>query len=136
MSYRLLADAVVVAHAAYVGFVVIGLLLVLIGAAGGWRWVRNFWFRTIHLATIAVVVAEALFGIPCPLTTLEDHFRQMAGETVHSGTFLGRLAHDLLFYDAPQPVFTVIYCVFGAVVLATLFFVPPRWPRKQRPASR
>jgi hypothetical protein len=129
ISYRLLADVVVAAHAAYVGFVVFGLLLILIGAARGWRWVRNFWFRLVHLAMIVVVVGESLGGITCPLTTLEDHLRELAGETVHSGSFIGRWAHELLFYDAPPPVFTVIYCVFGAIVVAAFIFAPPHWPR-------
>ena len=33
--------------------------------------VKNFWFRLIHFAMIALVVVQALFGIECPLTILE-----------------------------------------------------------------
>jgi hypothetical protein len=132
LKYRILADVTVVAHAAYVAFVVFGLVAILLGAARGWGWVRNFWFRAVHFLAIAVVAAEALLGIACPLTTLENDLRQQAGEAVESGSFIGRLAHDLLFYDAPQWIFSVLHVVFAVVVLVTLILVPPRWPWKGR----
>ena len=131
MLYRLLADAVVAFHAAYVAFVIVGLLAVLAGRWLRWRWVRNFWFRTIHFSFIAIVVVESLLGITCPLTTWEDRLRELAGEEVLQGTFVGRCAHGILFYDAPDWVFTTAYCIFGSLVLAALIFVPP-----QRPARR
>ena len=52
---------------------------ILAGIALRWAWVRNFWFRTIHLAMIAVVVAESLCGIVCPLTDWEDRLREAGG---------------------------------------------------------
>jgi len=128
--YQYLADLTVMVHVAYVAFVVIGMLLIVLGLVLGWRWVRNFWFRAIHLAMIAIVVAETFLGMVCPLTTLEDTLRAWAGETVEEGTFLGRLAHELLFYDAPEWVFTLSYCLFGAVVLLTFIFAPPHWPSR------
>ncbi len=57
---RMLADLIVVTHAAYVCFVVFGLAAVLVGVVLRWKWVRNPWFRGIHLAAIGIVVAEAL----------------------------------------------------------------------------
>ena len=132
-TYRWLADTVVVVHAAYVGFVIAGLLAVLAGAFLRWRWVRNFWFRAIHFLLIAVVVVESLFEIECPLTTWEDGLRSLAGEEVTQGTFIGRWAHDVLYYEAPPWVFTVAYCVFGALVVLALVLVPPKWPRHPVP---
>jgi hypothetical protein len=129
--YRWLADAVVVFHAAYVTFVIAGLLAVLVGVVLRWRWIRNPWFRWIHFFFIAVVVVESLFGVECPLTTWEDDLRRAAGEEVAQGTFIGRWAHEFLFYDAPDWVFTIAYCAFGALVLAVLILVPPRWPHRR-----
>jgi len=132
--YGLLADIVVVAHAAFVGIVIFGLLAILVGAGLGWGWVRSLWFRLIHLGMIALVVTESLLNVPCPLTVLEDALRRGAGESVAAGTFIGRCVHDLLFYDAPSWVFTVAYCAFGAIVVATLVLVPPRWPSRRAPS--
>ena len=52
--YRLLADVVVVVHAGYVLFVVIGLLVIAVGVARGWQGVRNPWFRWIGNRLISV----------------------------------------------------------------------------------
>ncbi len=133
--YRWLADVVVVLHAAYVLFAIAGLLAVLVGGVLRWSWVRNPWFRWIHFFFIAIVVAESVFGVQCPLTVWEDDLRRAAGEDVTQGTFIGRWAHELLFYDAPDWVFTTIYCLFGAVVLGVMVLVPPRWPPIRRGSS-
>ncbi len=129
--YNYLADAVVVIHAAYIAFVILGLLAILSGRIFGWRWVRNFWFRAVHFLMILVVVVQALLGILCPLTTLEKYWRDKGGEGVYSGSFIGYWAHELIFFEAPRWVFTTCYCVFGAIVLATLCLVPPHWPRQK-----
>lgn len=125
---RILADAVVVAHAAYAAFVVVGLAAILVGVAFRWRWVRNFWFRMIHFAMIGLVAMEAILGVKCPLTSLEDSLRAQAGQSVDQASFIARLARDLLFYEAPEWVFGVLHCLFAAAVLATLVLAPPRWP--------
>ena len=134
-SYRFLADLVVVLHTAYIAFVLVGMLVILLGVVLRWRWVRNFWFRAIHFVMILVVVAQALFGVICPLTTLENHLREGAGEAVYCGSFIGHWAHELIFYNGPPWVFTLCYCLFGAGVLATLVLAPPERPslRGKRP---
>ncbi len=130
-GYRFLADSIVVVHFAYVAFVVLGLAAIVAGAALGWRWVRNFWFRAIHLLMIAVVVAESLGGVLCPLTDWEDRLRELAGEPNEPGSFIGRGIHSLLFVDASSSVLALCYSVFGLAVLVMLVVAPPRWPRKR-----
>ncbi len=127
--YRFLADLVVVVHATYVGFVVFGLLAILVGLLLGWRWIRNFWFRAIHLVMIGVVVAESLLGIVCPLTSWENELRKLGGGEPRPDGFIAYWAHELIFFQAPAWVFTVGYCLFGALVLATWSLAPPRRPR-------
>ena len=126
LFYRILADIVVVVHAAYVAFVILALPVVFLGWLCKWQWVRNPWFRFVHLAMILIVVVEALLGIVCPLTVWEHDLRQLAGQETYDGAFVANLVHDLLFYDAPTWVFTVSYCAFGLIVLATFLLVPPR----------
>jgi hypothetical protein len=131
--YRWLADLIVAVHFAYVAFVLFGLLAILVGMALRWRWVRNFWFRVVHFLMIAVVVAESLCGIECPLTTWEAGLREAVGEDVPEGSFIGRRLHELMFYPdgtVPEHVFTASYCLFAAAVLATLLLAPPRLPTR------
>ena len=127
LLYRVLADAVVVLHAAYVGFVVFGELAILIGIVLRWTWIRNRTFRVLHLTAILVVVLEAWCGITCPLTTWEDWLRSQAGQTVEEGDFIGRCVHDALFYRADPWIFTLIYSAFGGLVVLSLILSPPRW---------
>lgn len=123
--YALLADAVLAAHAVFVAFVVIGQALILAGLWRGWRWVRNFWFRLVHLAAIAVVVLQAWLGVLCPLTVLENALRRRAGETGYAGSFIEHWLHRLLFYQAEAWVFTAIYSAFGIMVALTWWLGRP-----------
>lgn len=123
--HHLLADAVLVTHLAFVGFVVIGLLLILLGGLRGWAWVRRPWFRRAHLAAIGLVVVQAWLGIICPLTTLEMFFREKAGDGTYQGTFIAHWLHRLLFFDAPPWVFTLCYTAFGIAVIASWWLVRP-----------
>ncbi len=125
-TYRALADSVLVLHVAYIGFVVIGLLLILIGGACGWRWVRNPWFRALHLLAIALVVVQAWLGIICPLTTLEMHLREQAGDWTYQGTFIAHWLQRLIFYRAPMWVFGLTYTLFALAVIASWWRVRPR----------
>ena len=127
MLYRLAADAVVILHMAYVLFVIFGFLLTLLGCLFRWNWIRNPWFRGIHLAMILIVVAEAWLGITCPLTTWEHQLRERAGGQSYEGAFLANLVHDWLFFEAPPWVFTALYSLFGLGVVLTFVFAPPRW---------
>ncbi|MBM4088718.1 MAG: DUF2784 domain-containing protein [Planctomycetes bacterium] len=127
--YRLAADAVVIVHFAYVAFVVIGLLAILLGLACRWDWVRNFWFRSLHLLAILVVAAEAICGITCPLTTWERQLRSLAGDTTYRGDFIADWVGRLLFFDCPPWVFPVGHVLFGLIVLTTFVLAPPRWKR-------
>jgi polyferredoxin len=121
----LLADLVLVLHLFVAGFIVAGLILVWIGALAHWRWVRNPWFRYLHLAAIIFVAAEALLGIACPLTVWEDLLRGGA----RPGSFIGRWVQRLLYYSAPEWVFTALYLTWAGATLATLFLVAPKSPR-------
>lgn len=126
VKYKILADAVVIVHAAYVGFVVLGFVAILIGAVLRWSWIRNFWFRAAHLAAIGVVALMALGGIVCPLTTLENHLRQEGGEARYPADFIGYWAHQLIFFQGPPWVFTLCYVIFALLVIAMLIVAPPR----------
>jgi Protein of Unknown function (DUF2784) len=119
---RIAADALLVAHFLLAAFVTGGLLLVWIGAAAGWRWVRNPWFRAVHLAAIGVIALEALAGIACPLTVWEDLLRG----GLQPRSFVGRWVSALLYYDAPEDLFTSLYALWALATLVTLRLVPPR----------
>lgn len=131
--YRMAADLVLVAHAAFIGFVVFGLVAILMGGVRGWRWVRRPGFRWAHLAGIGVVVLQAWLGIVCPLTTLEMHWRAAAGDSTYGGTFIAHWLQRLVFFEAPLWVFASAYTAFGALVALSWWLVRPHpWPARQK----
>jgi hypothetical protein len=132
---RVLADVIVVIHAAFVAFVMLGMVAIVVGLVLGWGWVRNFWFRALHLAAIGVVAAQALVGVICPLTSLENVLRRQAGQETYPGAFIGYWAHRLIFFQASPRVFTLAYSLFGAAVLGAFLLGPPRWPGKATEAG-
>lgn len=115
--YSLLADATLVIHFAFVVFVVVGFLLILLGLSVGWSWVHNRQFRIAHLAAIGVVVLQAWFGQLCPLTVWENALRRRAGQSGYTETFIEHWLHKVLFYQAEPWVFTVIYTGFAVLVV-------------------
>lgn len=118
----MLADALLVLHFGIAAFIVGGLILVWAGAWLGWRWIRQPWFRYLHLAAIGIVAAEALLGVACPLTVWEDLLRGGA----RPESFVGRWVARLLYYQAPEWVFASAYVAWTAATLVTLRLVPPR----------
>ena len=118
----LAADALLVLHFAIVVFIVGGLILVWIGAAAHWPWIRNPWFRYAHLGAIVFVAGEAVLGFACPLTIWEDMLRG----GVRPESFVGRWVYRLLYYRAPEWVFAAAYAAWAAATVVTFIFVRPR----------
>jgi len=133
VSAARLADVVLLVHFAFVLFVVGGFALIVAGAVAGWRWIRNRVFRYAHLAAIAFVAAEALVGAACPLTVWEHVLRSGSPE---GPSFVGRWVSRLLYYDFPDWVFTLAYCLFAIAVAVTLWLVPPAPRAEKRLSSR
>ena len=139
-----LANLVLILHALLATFVVGGWLITVIGGLCGWQWVRNFWFRAIHLLVVSVIVLESVFGTVCPLTRWEEQLRNLAGQ---EGTdeleqlgFLLYYLRRILFlpdhWEWSQTVLMWAYIAFGVGVLATWIFFPPRWPQWRASAGR
>jgi uncharacterized membrane protein len=118
----LLADFVLFIHLLIVIFNVGGLFAIWVGAWRKWGWVRNRTFRITHLGLILFIVAEAILGVACPLTMLEDWLRGAGSEQ----GFIERWIHSWLFWDLPSWVFIVVYSKFAALVAATWKLVPPQ----------
>jgi hypothetical protein len=120
-----LADLILVTHALFVAFVVLGLIAILLERQLRWGWLRNRRFRLIHLLAIIIVIAEAWLGLACPLTEWENRARVAAGESAYATSFIQHWLHELLFYEFEPWVFTVAYTAFGILVLVAWLLVPP-----------
>lgn len=135
MFYSVSADILSILHFFYVAFVVVGEAVILIGLVFRWGWVRNPWFRYLHLAAIGYVALEAIFHIRCPLTVWEYDLRELAGQDPGEETYVERLVH-FLFMDSgsaderwPEWVYEALHIGFGVLVFLTFVLFPPRFRR-------
>lgn len=78
MLFRGLADLVLVAHMAFVLFVVLGGLLAL----------RRPWMARVHLPVALYGAAVEYVGFTCPLTPLEVWLRRRGGAAGYEGGFI------------------------------------------------
>jgi hypothetical protein len=140
MWYRFLADALTVVHLSYVGFVVVGQLLIWAGLLFRWKWVRNPWFRCLHLLAIVIVALETLAGVRCPLTVWEEQLRDAVGDELADGEFVRRFLVPVLFSgnlirdNVSGEFLAGVYYGVAALVLLTFVLAPPRF-RRVSPAA-
>jgi hypothetical protein len=87
MLFRIAADLVVATHLAFVLFVVFGGFFVL-------KWKRSAWAH-IPAALWGVVIEFA--GWVCPLTPLENWFREKGGAQGYSGSFVEHYLEPVLY---------------------------------------
>jgi len=115
MIYRWLADAVVVLHICFVGFVVLGGFLLR-------RWPKLIY---VHLPAAVWGVLIEFAGWICPLTPLENSLRARGGQAGYEGGFI---EHYLLPILYPGGLSRNIQLVLGLFALAmnavayTLYF--------------
>lgn len=133
--YSLAADAILIVHLAFIIFVLGGQLLIVAGYFRKWRWVRNPAFRVCHILAIGIVTVLAWAGRLCPLTVWESTLRGAAGEQPYQESFVAYWVGRMVYYDAPQWVFTVVYSLFGLLVILTWIWVRPEAGRKENPAE-
>ncbi|MFA4943943.1 MAG: DUF2784 domain-containing protein [Lentisphaeria bacterium] len=105
MAWRCLAELVVLVHAAFVAFVVVGGLLAL-------RWRRLAW---LHLPVAAWGVLVEFTGWVCPLTPLEKWLRVRGGGEGYEGGFISHHLTSLLY---PAGLTRESQWLLGALALA------------------
>jgi hypothetical protein len=132
MDPILKADIIVTVHLAFMLFVLIAQLLIVAGWLLGWQWVRNFWFRLVHLLSIGFVAAQAVLGIECFLTTWERNLRDGYLHDLDDASAIGRFANETLFFRPNPTLFLILYVAFALLVVLTWVFAPPRLPWRGR----
>ena len=105
MGYRIAADAVIVVHAAFIVFVVFGVLLVM-------RLPRLAWLHIPAVVWAALLEFNAWY---CPLTPLEVALRQRAGDAGYAGGFV---EHYVLAAIYPDGLTREVQFALGVLVVA------------------
>ena len=129
MLYRVLADLVLVFHAAFVAFAILGALLAL-----RWRWLP--W---LHLPAVSWGAVIEFTGWVCPLTPLENSLRHAGGTPGYSGDFIEHYVFPVLYSTtltrSDQIVFGVALLLVNVAMYGFVLHRSPRGPAR-RPTSR
>jgi hypothetical protein len=112
MPYALLADLVLIVHAAFVLFVVLGGFLVLFRRR----------FALVHIPAVVWGVLIEFRGWICPLTYLENHWRTLAGARGYSGAFIDHYLVPLIYPPGLTADHQLILGVALIVINAVIYF--------------
>ena len=123
MNQRLLADAVVALHLAFILFVVGGGALVL--------WRRGW--AVLHVPAVAWGAWTEFTGTLCPLTPWEQALRRQAGEAGYAGGFVEHYLVPLIYPAALTPRLQFALGVFVVLLNAAIYAAAwRRWRRAAR----
>lgn len=115
------AVAVLILHLAVIAFNVLGLVAIPLGAWRGWRWIRGFRWRLLHLLSLAVVAGQALVGRACFLTLWQARLQGRQGAAPLIAGWVDRL----IYWPLPLWAFAVGYTLIWLYALALWWWVPP-----------
>jgi hypothetical protein len=116
------AELVLAVHLAIIAFNLFGLIAIPLGAARGWRFVRAPLWRVLHVACLGVVAAQAAAGDICFLTRWQGELSDVHG----AKPLIMGWVNAVIFLPLPAWLFTALYLLVFAYVLALLWIVPTR----------
>ncbi len=124
MIYSLAANVVLLVHFLFIAWAVGGGLLLLTGRH------RVAWF---HLPAALWAVVITFGGWICPLTPLEWHLRERAGEAGFDGGFIERYLTAWIY---PDGLTREVQIMIGIAVLALNVAIYAYWLARIRPRAR
>jgi hypothetical protein len=119
--WRGLADVMISVHYAYIAYLVVGGFI-------AWRWRKTIW---LHIAAAIWAVAIIVTKVPCPLTALQNQFRENAGQHPLSTSFINLYVRGTLY---PADHQTLAQLAIAVVILTSWIGFRLRRPSR-RPQS-
>lgn len=104
MTYRILADFVVILHLMFVLFALLGGLLLFRNRMAAW----------LHLPVLLWALVIEWTGRLCPLTPLENRLRSLGGEATYDKSFVEHYIVSILY---PAELNRRIQIVLGLLLL-------------------
>ena len=71
----LFSEIVLLFHFCIFLFMILSFFLIPLGYYQKWEWVKNKYYRLIHLVLMGIIFIETILGFMCPLTILESFLR-------------------------------------------------------------
>lgn len=120
MGYALAADAIMLIHFLFIAFALLGSLLLL-------KWPRLIW---LHLPAVAWGAYVEISGRICPLTSFENAYRDLAGESTYGEGFITHYLGPVIY----PPNFTRGWAFFalGVLLIVNLCGYSLYWRNRRR----
>lgn len=120
MLYPFLGDVMMVLHAAFLLFFVIGGFL-------AWKWPKLIW---VHLGIVAWNLTIVILDFDCPFTGTEKFFRREGGEAVYEGGYINHYLDGTIWPEGQTP--TAEKVGFALVIISYIGYFVARRRRRQR----
>jgi hypothetical protein len=120
MYYRILADATIVVHLIFIAFVLLGGVFVV-----RWRFLSM-----VHIPAVLWAVWVEYQGWICPLTPLENWFRQQAGMGEYQRSFVDQYLVPVLYPAALNWQWQMVLGTFVLLLNVTIYSWV--WHRRKR----
>jgi hypothetical protein len=124
MPSLIAADAVLTFHLAFILFCAFGAILAL-------KW---HWIPLLQLPAAAWGFYVELSGRICPLTRIENHFREQAGEATYQGDFIGHYLLATIYPDGLTRETQFMLAAFVFILNVSVYaWLMRRWLKERSP---
>ena len=110
-----MSDVLLLIHFGLAAVISAGFFIIPLGYKLGWNWIKKRNVRMLHLFLMGVITAETILGLTCPLTVLENMFRDVG----YSSSFMSYWVAQILYWELPSEVFVLLYlsCLGWVLIL-------------------
>ena len=117
----LFSEIVLLFHFCIFLFMIFSFFLIPLGYYLKWEWVKNKYYRLIHLVLMGIIFIETILGFMCPLTILENFLRN----DIEINNKITQIIHQIMYWDLPTYQFIIMYSLSLLYLIFLWFFFKP-----------
>ena len=117
----LFSEIVLLFHFCIFLFMILSFFLIPLGYFQKWKWVKNKYYRLIHLILMGIIFIETILGLMCPLTILENFLRN----NIEINNKITQIIHQIMYWDLPTYQFIILYLLSLLYLIFLWFFFKP-----------
>ena len=115
------SEIVLLFHFSIFLFIILSFILIPLGYHKKWKWVKNKYYRLIHLILMGIIFIETILGFMCPLTILENFLRN----NLRINNKITQIIHQIMYWDLPTYQFIILYLLSLLYLIFLWFFFKP-----------
>ena len=115
------SEIVLLFHFCIFLFMTLSFFLIPLGYYQKWEWVKNKYYRLIHLVLMGIIFIETILGFMCPLTILESFLRN----DIEINNKITQIIHQIMYWDLPTYQFIILYLLSILYLIFLWFFLKP-----------